>query len=150
MKRGTLNKILILAAITTSVIALVIYTTWNMPHQNVSEAKAIEISAVALYDSLAHHTSNKPSTLINSVVSVTGMVKQISRNHQGKQVILLRTGREDAAVNCTMENEFKSVRNGEMLTLKGMCMGYSGGDALMDLPGDVFMTRCVHSQKSAK
>lgn len=121
-----------------------------MPHQNISEAAAIEISAMALYDSLANSNSGPKSTLVNSVVKVTGRVKDIIKNQQGQQVIMLGTGKQEASVNCTMEEEIKKVKDGEMLTLKGMCMGYSGGDAFLDIPGDVFITRCVHYQISAK
>lgn len=147
-RRRTIYLYLLAVAIVG--IAAISFSIWNMPHQNISEAAAIEISAMALYDSLANKNPGFKSTLINHVVTVTGSVKQVMNNQQGQQVILLNTNVADAAINCTMEEEIKKVKDGEMLTLKGVCMGYSGGDAFLDLPGDVIITRCVLNQTSDK
>ena len=150
MKRRYLIPLLLLTSVAIVGTVAVTYSIWNMPHQNISEAAAIEISAIALYDSLANKSIGAKSSLVNSVVTVTGKIKQVMNNQQGKQVILLETNTKNGSINCTMEEAVKEVKDGEMLTLKGMCMGYAGGDAFMDLPGDVFITRCVENQISAK
>lgn len=113
-----------------------------MPHKDIKDAEAVEVTAVALYDSLTNNKPHAKSVFVNKVVAVTGRIKRIMQNQQKQQVILLETNREDASINCTMEENMKDINVGEILTIKGMCMGYSGGDVTMDLPGDVFLIRC--------
>lgn len=148
-RRYSFYILLVLAAVGVS-IAIFIYLVWNKPHTNISEAAAIEISAITLYDSLARQNSGKKLSLINQVVTVTGSVKQVMTNQQGRQVILLKTGTDNGSVNCTMDNAVNGVKDGEMLTLKGMCMGYSGGDAFMDIAGDVYINRCIRLKNQVK
>jgi hypothetical protein len=43
-----------------------------------------------------------------------------------------------------MEENVKIVKAGDSILLKGICMGYTGGDQDIQLPGDVFLIRCYH------
>lgn len=119
------------------------YGVWNKPHESIKNAVAVKINAVALYDSLAHESATK--VFINKVVAVTGKVKQVSENRQRQQVILLKTNVQGGSVNCTMEENIKGIKAGDILALKGICIGYSGEDNDMQLPGDVFLVRCYRS-----
>jgi hypothetical protein len=85
------------------------------------------------------------SKFINKVVEVTGEVKQISTNQNGAQIILLKTNIPDGSVNCTMEEKINKVKQGDTISIKGICSGYIGGDPDIDLPGDVFLIRCYPS-----
>jgi hypothetical protein len=128
------------------VIGVIIgYRLWNKPHENIKNASAIKINAIALYNTLANDSSHKPSSLINQVLVVSGKVKSVSENQQKQQVILLETNVPDGSVNCTMEEKVKIVKAGDSILLKGICMGYTGGDQNIQLPGDVFLIRCYHS-----
>jgi hypothetical protein len=121
------------------------YRLWNKPHENIKNASAIKINAIALYNTLANDSSHTPSSLINQVLVVSGKVKRVSENQQKQQVILLETNVPDGSVNCTMEEKVKIVKAGDSILLKGICMGYTGGDQDIQLPGDVFLIRCYHS-----
>jgi riboflavin synthase alpha subunit len=44
-----------------------------------------------------------------------------------------------------MEENVRNVKAGDSILLKGICMGYTGGDQDIQLPGDVFLIRCYHS-----
>jgi hypothetical protein len=121
------------------------YKLWNKPHENIKNASAIKINAIALYNTLANDSLYTPSSLINQVLVVSGKVKSVSKNQQKQQVILLETNVPDGSVNCTMEENVKIVKAGDSILLKGICMGYTGGDQDIQLPGDVFLIRCYHS-----
>lgn len=121
------------------------YRLWNKPHEDIKDASAIKINAIALYNTLANDSLHKSTTFINKVVEVSGKVKQVSENQQKQKVILLETNVSDGSVNCTMEENVKSVKAGDSILLKGICMGYAGGDKNIGLSGDVFLIRCYHS-----
>ena len=121
------------------------YRLWNKPHENIKNASAIKINAIALYNTLANDSLHMSSSLINQVLVVSGKVKSVSENQQKQQVILLETNVPDGSVNCTMEEKVKIVKAGDSILLKGICMGYTGGDQDIQLPGDVFLIRCYHS-----
>lgn len=121
------------------------YKVWNTPHEDIKNAVAIRTNAIALYSTLANDTSHAPSVFINKVLEVSGKVKQISENQQKQQVIFLETNVSDGSVNCTMEENIKNIKVGDSILLKGICMGYTGGDKDIELPGDVFLIRCYHS-----
>ncbi len=125
--------------------ALIGYKIWNTPHEDIKNAVALRTNAIALYSTLANDTSHTPSAFINKVIEVSGKVKQVSENQQKQQVIYLETSLPDGSVNCTMEEKIKNIKAGDSILLKGICMGYAGGDKDIELPGDVFLIRCYRS-----
>jgi hypothetical protein len=145
MGRKYKRYIFLSLTIVIAIAALIAYKIWNTPHEDIKNAVAIRTNAMALYSTLANDRSRTPSVLINKVVEVSGKVKQVSENQQKQQVILLKTNVQDGSVNCTMEEKIKNIKAGDSILLKGICMGYAGGDKDIDLPGDVFLIRCYHS-----
>ncbi len=135
------NTILIFVALV--VIALIAgYTLWNKPHMDIRETQAIETNAVNLYKIFITDSTEAKTTYVNKVLNVFGIVKSVSVNQEYQQIILLKTSEPDASVNCTMEGNAVGIRVGDQVLLKGLCVGYSGGEADMGLPGDVFLVRC--------
>ncbi len=118
------------------------YLIWNKPHQNIKDATGLPFDAVTLYAAFANNTDQKNAALINQVLIVSGEVKDVVKNQQGKAVILFKTNVDGGSVNCTLEEKENGIKRGDRIYLKGVCMGYIGGDKEMGLPGDVFLTRC--------
>lgn len=116
-----------------------------MPHQDIKNAVAVKTSAIKLYNSLTNDSANTKALFVNKIVAVSGEVKQVSRNQQNQQVILLKTNISNGSVNCTMEENIKNIKAGDMILIRGTCIGYIGGDNNMQLPGDVFLIRCYPS-----
>lgn len=125
--------------------ALIGYRIWNKPHVNIKNAVALKASAIDLYNSLTKDSAHKKTLFINKIVAVSGVVKQVIKNQQNQQVILLKTNVSDGSVNCTMEENIKNIKAGDVVLLKGICVGYIGGDNDLHLPGDVFLIRCYRS-----
>ncbi len=137
--------VLLIFIIIITIIALIGYRIWNMPHQDIKNAVAVKTSAIKLYNSLTNDSANTKALFVNKIVAVSGEVKQVSRNQQNQQVILLKTNITDGSVNCTMEENIKNIKAGDMILIRGICIGYIGGDNEMQLPGDVFLIRCYPS-----
>lgn len=137
--------ILLIFIIIITIIALIGYRIWNMPHQDIKNAVAVKTSAIKLYNSLTNDSANTKALFVNKIVAVSGEVKQVSRNQQNQQVILLKTNISNGSVNCTMEENIKNIKAGDMILIRGICIGYIGGDNDMQLPGDVFLIRCYPS-----
>ncbi|HEY9342312.1 MAG TPA: hypothetical protein VIQ23_12075 [Hanamia sp.] len=145
MQRKFRRYIFLFLAATIAIAAIIGYRAWNKPHENIKDAVAIKTNARLLYNSLAHDSVNAKLDFINKVVMVSGKVKQVAENQEKQQVILLQTDIPDGSVNCTMEENIKNIKVGETILLKGICMGYTGGDIDMELPGDVFLIRCYRA-----
>ena len=145
MRRRFRKYIVLFLAALIVIAAMIGYRAWNKPHENIEDAVAIKTNARLLYNSLANDSLNAKSDFINKVVMVSGKVKQVSENQQKQQVILLQTNIADGSVNCTMEENIKNIKVGDSISLKGICMGYTGGDSDMELPGDVFLIRCYRA-----
>jgi hypothetical protein len=141
---GKLKRNILIFFIAIAVIAGVTgYMIWNKPHRNVKDATAIKISAVDLYKIFTTDSASANSKYVNTVVVISGEVKQVSLNQQNQQIILLKTQTPDASVNCTMEGNKNNIKAGDTISVKGICSGYINGD--MGLAGDVFLIRCYIS-----
>jgi uncharacterized protein YpmB len=145
MRRKFLKYIFFLLVILVAVIVAIGIGVWNKPHENIKDAVAIKTGAEALYQSLSDKTSQAKSMYVNKVVAVTGKVVRVMKNQQEHQVVFLQSGVNGGSVNCTMEENIENIKEGDTLTLKGICIGYSGEDDEMGLRGDVFLVRCYRS-----
>ena len=129
-------------ALCSSVIG---YMVWNKPHFNVKDADAVEADAILLYKSFTSDSAKAKSAFLNKAVKVSGVVQVVSVNQQQQQQILLKTSIPGASVNCTMEQSNNSIKQGDSVVLKGICIGYMSTDSEMGIPGDVFLIRCYSS-----
>ena len=132
-------SVLIIIALAAAVYA---YFLWNKPHKDIQNATAIKTTAVTLYNTFTTDSAKAKTTFLNQVVEVSGIVKSVSLNQGKKQIILLKTSMADASINCTVEQSKLIVQAGDNISLKGVCIGYMGGDEEMGLPGDVYLIRC--------
>jgi putative nucleic acid binding protein len=142
-KKTKIVSVIFIALIAIAVV--VIYQVWNEPHRNIKNAEGINTTATELYTNLSKDSAKMKSRFINKIIIVSGEVKNILKNQKGQQIILLKTNISGGSVNCTMEEKAIGVKPGDKISIKGICSGYIGGDADIDLPGDVFLTRSYSS-----
>lgn len=145
MKRKTKRNIFSIFIAMIVIAAVIGFMMWNEPHRDIKDATAVKTTAVFLYSNLTKDSASMKSKLVNQVVEVSGEVKNVLKNQKGDQVILLKTNTSGGSVNCTMEEKISNVKPGDTISIKGLCSGYIGGDPDIDLPGDVFLTRCYPS-----
>jgi flagellar basal body-associated protein FliL len=118
------------------------YYMWNKPHRSVESADGIQVVAAELLNQYVQDSAAANKKYTDKVVEVTGEVTDTSTNQQNERIIKLKTTQEGAFVNCTFEQKSVTANPGIKITVKGICGGYSGGDADMGLPGDVVIVRC--------
>ena len=145
MSRKTAGNIVLIFIAIVAIAVIIIYLVWNQPHKNIKGAIGIQTTATQLYAKLTKDSSKMKLAFVNKIVIVSGEVKQALKNQEGQQIILLKTNVEGGSINCTMEEKNNGVKPGDTISIKGICSGYIGGDPDIDLPGDVFLTRCYTS-----
>ncbi len=142
MTRKTKKYILIALLVTLVGAVAVGYMMWNKPHRSVETADAIKVTALDLHDTYKKDSVTAKKQYTDKVVEVSGTVMKQSTNQQNEAIVLLKTNEDGAFVNCTLEGKTDAVKEGDAIRLKGICSGYSGGDADLGLPGDVVLVRC--------
>jgi hypothetical protein len=145
MERKTKRNIFSIFIAVIVLAAVIGFMMWNEPHRDIKDATALKTTAVMLYSNLTKDSARMKSKLVNQIVEVSGEVKNVLKNQKGDQIILLKTNVSGGSVNCTMEEKASNVKPGDNISIKGICSGYISGDADIDLPGDVFLTRCYAS-----
>jgi hypothetical protein len=121
------------------------YLIWNKPHRDIKDANAIETNAIDLYNVFIYDSSKAKLTYLNKTIKVSGIVSGVFVNQKKQKIFLLKTAMVGASVNCTMEEHTSNYKEGDNISLKGICAGYISGDTDMGLPGDVFLIRCYRS-----
>ena len=96
---------------------------WDKPKQNVKDAKAIPVQATVIFTEYNTNEKAANSKYIDKIVEVTGEVSNVSKNSEGKTVVLLKTDDLMFGVNCTMEGDAR-ISTGDQVSIKGICTGY--------------------------
>ena len=122
-----MNKIktilLLIVAIVLLGSAYAWFFIWNKPQQNVQSATAIPVQATILFSEYSTNEKAANAKYIDKIVEVTGEVSSVSKNAEGKWVVLLKTDDLMFGVNCTMEEDVR-IKEAETVSLKGICTGY--------------------------
>ncbi len=98
---------------------------WNKPHATVDNKKGIAVSAEALADSFIQNEEAANSTYLNQVVEVNGVIAEVSRNQEGKNVLLLESSDPLSGVQCTMRDTGRNFETGTEVRIKGFCNGFT-------------------------
>ncbi len=109
---------------------------WNKPQQNIKNATGIQVQAAAIFKEYNSNEKTANAKYIDKIVEVTGVVNSVSKNAEGKWVVMLKTGDLMFGVNCTMEEDVQ-IKEGEAVSLKGICTGYLT---------DVVLIRCYKTK----
>jgi tRNA_anti-like len=134
MKKRT---IIVVAAMTALAGLVSIYLYLNQPHRSVRSEEAISLSADSLFRAFLENESAANALYLNNVLDISGKIKSIEKNTEGKTVIVLETGDMMFGINCTMDGEF-NLKEGDNVTVKGICTGYLA---------DVVITQSVIEEK---
>jgi cytochrome c-type biogenesis protein CcmE len=105
-------------------------------------ASGTKISSAILYQTFSKDSITARKEYTGNILEVSGMVTRVMQNQQNQAIILLKTNESGASVNCTMEGPAESIKEGDAVTVKGICTGMGAGDADLGIAGDVYLTRC--------
>jgi hypothetical protein len=140
--------LLLLFAIALIASAFYIYKQYNRKNADLRSMKPqFTIEAGELIAAFDKDSASANRKYINKVVLVNGKVKTIDANGNPVVIALGNPG-EMSSVLCSMDStyaaEYANLREGEAVSIKGMCIG---GET-QDLFGtDVKMNRCVIPMK---
>lgn len=121
MKRGTLLLILL------SILVIAGIAGWgyvNKTATKVEDVKAMVISAEVLVGDYMENEMSSNKKYLNQAIEVSGIVAEVSKNQDGKTVVLLQAEDPMSGVQCTFRNDV-TVASGKQVTVKGFCTGYT-------------------------
>ena len=124
MKKGWKRFFLFLLVIILCVVGYGVYV-WNKPRPQVEDAKGIEITATALFDSFTNNETNARKMYVDKAMQVTGQVSEVKKNQAGATVIILKSDDPIFGVNCTFKVDPGVIQKGTTITFKGFCKEFN-------------------------
>ena len=124
------------------------YREYNRTNKDLKNSKAeITTDAASLIAAFEKDSSSANKKYTDKLIAVSGSVKSIDKDGNPVVIALGQSG-EMSSVQCSMDsvyaNEYKAIKEGDQLTLKGICTG----GRTEDLFGtDVILNRCVLEDK---
>lgn len=97
---------------------------WNKSQLNVADAKGIKVEAAALFNAYSSNEKSANTNYLEKILEVSGEVTSVTQNAEGFTVVLLKTDDPMFGINCTLEQKDVIVKEGDTVTLKGICTGY--------------------------
>ena len=137
MKKKTIRVAGLLCLVCVVAGGIVGYRMYNKPHRSAASETAVELTAQRLAADYEKDEAVANKKYLDKAVQVSGTVSEISFNQQNKPVIVLM-GANMSGVQCTLQEDAKSVRKGDSITIKGFCTGYLT---------DVILDRCILDSK---
>jgi uncharacterized protein YxeA len=120
-----MKKILIVLLVVVLAAAGVGWYMWNKPPETVEGKKATAIDAETLSKAFTDNEQKANATYLNQVLDVTGTVTEVSKNQDGKTVVLLQVSDPLSGIQCTMRDDQVKAAPGQSITIKGFCNGYT-------------------------
>jgi len=143
--KNRMKKIILLVlVIVIAAAGLYAYKEYNRTNKDLKNSKAqITTDAPSLIAAFEKDSSSANKKYIDKLIAVSGSVKSIDRDGNPVVIALGESG-QMSSVQCSMDSvyasEYKSIKEGDHLTIKGMCTG----GRTEDLFGtDVILNRCV-------
>jgi hypothetical protein len=120
---------------------------YNKGPLDVRNSTSIAVNADELYTLYTSDSVKAGKKFTSKVLLVQGEISEVSTNLKNEQIILVKTGTPGAYVNCTLQETAENLVPGAQVSIKGICSGIGEGDPGLGLPGDVYLTRCIVSNK---
>lgn len=137
MKKRMLIVFILFAVLIGSAL-LLIYSKWNKAPGSIEKADAVQLNAVGLFREFSENEQQATEAYNGKVIETTGIVGSTVTNQEGKIIVQLQTNDPLFGINCTMEKD-PGVKQGETVTIKGVCSGYTT---------DVILIRCYLIKKT--
>ena len=106
-------------------VAVAIVLVWNKPHKTVDNKDGVSITAEALTKAFEENEQQANTTYLSSILEVEGIISEITRNQDGRTVLLLGVEDPLSGVQWTMKDDDATYEIGQKVTIKGFCNGYT-------------------------
>lgn len=140
--------VLFILVIVIAAVGFYAYKEFNRTNKDLKNSKAdFTLEAAALIAAFEKDSSSANKQYVDKLIAVTGHVKSIDAQSNPVVIALGESG-QMSSIQCSMDsayaNEYKAIKEGDQLSLKGMCTG----GRTEDLFGtDVILNRCVLENK---
>ncbi len=126
------KKMILLLLIAAVVVAAVGGYLWNKPRPKAEDQAGLATTAEALYAAYAANETAANATYLDKVIRVRGNLVEISRNQDGRQVLLLGVADPLGGVQCTLREEQPAYQINQPVEIKGFCNGFTTVVVLSD------------------
>lgn len=110
---------------------------WKSGPREVQQEAGIPITADSLFSAYSLNEKKANQLFLDKIVVVTGIISSVSKNQDGKTVVLLQTSDPMFGISCSMEQESIALKEGNTVSMKGICTGFLT---------DVVLIRCSLQQ----
>ncbi len=121
---------LLIVLICLSVVAFIGFRMYNMPHRDVAGERGIKVNATALFQAFAQNEQEANTRYLDKVIEVSGAVKQIDKDSSVS--VILNTDDMMFGIRCSMQDTNIALKEGQQVTIKGLCSGYLDDVVLTD------------------
>lgn len=153
MKRNKIFKIIATIIFVGILIgSSVAYYLFNMPQRNVQATKTnFSLSASDIVNEYLFNADSANAKYLqeegdSKILAVKGKIYSISVDQKNQKVILLKDSSEKAGVSCTFtqetNNHADNLKEGQIVTIKGVIRSGAGFDKDLDLYENVIMEKC--------
>ncbi len=138
MTRRT-RVLMIISILVIALVAVFIYlVVYNKPHVDVSKSSAdISLVSNTIVEDFEKDENQANAKYLEQIIQVTGTISELSTEND-KGIVVLGTSDSFGSVMCHLSSKesqkIKTLKNGQQVTIKGICTGY-----LMD----VILVKCV-------
>ncbi len=140
---SNIKKTIVFAAIVSLLLlAGFTYSYYQLGPLDVKNANGKKMAAADLYEHFSKDSLSSKIAYLQKILEVRGTVSQVSQNQQNEVVVLLKTSQSAAAINCTLEEPIKNIKEGDIIAIKGICSGMGESDRELGIWGDVYLIRC--------
>lgn len=115
--------LLIVAVIFIAVVGYGLFV-WFKPTRDVTNEKAVVITAGAIFDSFSVNEKRANELFLNKAIQVKGKVSKVFKNQGGQAVVYLETNDPIFGVNCTFKEDPGPLEKGTTIEFKGICTGF--------------------------
>lgn len=119
-----MKRILLVIAVLIAASGIIVWRYVNKPAEKVEDVKGLSITAEQLVDAYDKDETAADKLYLNQAIAVLGKVEEISKNQDGKIVVLLQSADPMSGVQCTLRNNV-TIEAGKQVTIKGFCNGYT-------------------------
>lgn len=131
-----LKKVLLTGLVTAvlAVIGIWYFIFYRPTHfkRSVADETAITIVADSLISAYQKDEPTANAQYLNKALSVTGTIKEIQKDQEGKQTITLSSIDPFTGIHCTLINPLPNAEVGMRVTVKGICTGFLSDVVLID------------------
>jgi len=104
--------------------ATFVWWVYNKPHHNINDEIAVTISTTGLLEAFNKNEKTASTQYIDKVLSLSGIVKEASKNEAGKWVVNIESPTQNGSVTVAFGNVQDSIEPFDSISYKGICAGF--------------------------